>query len=47
MSIENMLFWGFVITVLAILGAMFIVATIDAVAETRGKKRKKMKNGIM
>ena len=47
MSIENMIFWGFVITVLAILGAMFIVATIDAVAETKGKKRKKMKNGIV
>ena len=47
MSIENMFFWGFVITVLAILGAMFIVATIDAVAETKGKKRKKMKNGIV
>ena len=46
MSIEDMMFWGFVIVVLAILGMMFIVAMIDTVAEVKGKKRKKMKNGI-
>lgn len=42
-----MIFWGFVITVLVILGAMFIIATVDAVTEVKGKKIKKMKNGIV
>jgi hypothetical protein len=47
MSIEDMMFWGFVIAVLAILGTMFIVAMIDAIVEAKGKKKRKMKNGIV